>query len=44
MLGGDARADRLAETLKKLHVAYEEGKVIAMADREYSQSNHSQFL
>lgn len=44
MLGGDARADRLAETLKKLHVAYEEGKVIAMADREYSQSNNSQFL
>jgi len=37
MLGGDERADRLAETLKKLQIAYEDGKVIAMADRRYSQ-------
>jgi len=36
MFGGDEKAERLAETLMRLHVGYEEGKIIAMAERDYS--------
>lgn len=34
MFGGDEKADRLAATLNKLHHAYEEGRIVAMADRD----------
>ena len=34
--GGDEKAQRMAETLMKLHIGYEEGKIVAMADRDYS--------
>ncbi|XP_005096449.1 dynactin subunit 1 [Aplysia californica] len=34
VFGGDEKAQRMAETLRKLHQAYEEGKIVAMAERD----------
>lgn len=32
--GGDERAERMAETIRKLRKGYEEGRIIALAERE----------